>query len=104
MTPHTFTPGPWKVERMLDTRRGENRTYYLRANKGETLAEIVTWESKHDKEWQANANLIAAAPELLKSIENTLACVSESPLGRPLYDIINEMVEHLQAVLAEVRR
>jgi hypothetical protein len=57
----THTPGPWKV--FADT--------ITTANDSIKIAEVPT-NNEAKKEWQANANLIAAAPELLEALEMLL--------------------------------
>jgi hypothetical protein len=60
------TPGPWHVE--------ENRAYHtsflIYSQAGNQLAQCFNWQNKSfDIAADANARLIAAAPELLEALE-----------------------------------
>jgi hypothetical protein len=62
MSKHTFTPGPWSTDLKIDC--GSPHSEILGAD-GEIVAAL--WPpSLRD---QANARLIAAAPELLEALE-----------------------------------
>lgn len=56
-----FTPGPWTVEKFQDN---------LGINAGEGR---VAWVSFDDEQGQADARLIAAAPDLLSALTDLLA-------------------------------
>ena len=56
------TPGPWKIEPCLDG------SIFIECG-GKYIAHIETNEGKANEEDEANARLIAAAPELLKENE-----------------------------------
>ncbi|QEL18751.1 hypothetical protein PX52LOC_05788 [Limnoglobus roseus] len=64
MTKATHTPGPWRVD------SGMGSLSYVRAKSGELVASC-TWMHSDGKpiEAQANARLIAAAPDLLDALE-----------------------------------
>jgi hypothetical protein len=63
------TPGPWSLDE-LDS-AGSIAIYQLNAPTRSALAELEI----PDVESEANARLIAAAPELLDALENLLALV-----------------------------
>ena len=62
MTQHT--PGPW----ILDQDRTDDGTYYVRANNEVAVAEALNSRAFSIGEPEANARLIAAAPELLEAL------------------------------------
>lgn len=57
MNESKFTPGPWELN------LADDHSYILRG--GKTIACVDTWM---DDEQEANANLIAAAPDLLEAL------------------------------------
>jgi hypothetical protein len=61
MTKHT--DGPWTVERRLD----EGYRVCVAGNMGEPIADVDEWYDAEQTE--ANARLLAAAPELLEALE-----------------------------------
>ena len=66
MSPHT--PGPWMHERIHDAIPYDWRVL---AATGERVAEVADWVAPRaeSEEGEANARLIAAAPELLVALE-----------------------------------
>lgn len=67
----SHTPGPWIVE------SGDSTSKFIYDNKGEDgyLGALATVEHGDPEELEANARLIAAAPELLAALETLLASV-----------------------------
>lgn len=76
------TAGPWRTVRRSATVAIENAD-------GDILAEVYGKTTRPEKEWYANAELIAAAPDLLE------ACKTIIKLGKSRYhDLgIDKMVE-----------
>lgn len=83
------TPGPWRVERSLDGRSDG----YIRPVNGHVepgavapvaVARVVG--SRGRGETEANARLIAAAPELLAALEELVAWQNGPPLSTPKYE------------------
>jgi hypothetical protein len=62
------TPGPWKFERETKTIRSARENYWL--------ATMESWDGAVDHD--ANAQLIAAAPDLLKACTGALAALSQN--------------------------
>lgn len=62
-----YTPGPWRVERKAEKRA---QTVIRGGNGRGAVARLVRQGNSHD---DANARLIAAAPELLEQLNNCLA-------------------------------
>ena len=88
------TKGPWDFSRMGDS-------VWILADKT-YIAEIITEDDedcyvKGTEEQDANANLIAAAPELLEACRLVLACVNSNNITE---QINNEDAEKLSNVLA----
>lgn len=80
-----FTPGPWRVKLLAP------KFVEVCDDNGKP---IVTWPGFDEsnvplKRHEANARLIAAAPDLLEALKNTasaLACAIRANLSRDLYD------------------
>jgi hypothetical protein len=71
MTQHT--PGPWDVKTVLDEVDQLERQVIavpIPHSARKHIAQICTWGGNPDLEAQANARLIAAAPELLEALKN----------------------------------
>jgi hypothetical protein len=58
----SHTPGPWKIRRLIDSFGQPYSTYYL-ANID--IGPCMIWALPENAEQEANARLIAAAPDLL---------------------------------------
>ena len=71
MTKQQYTPGPWQF--MLDG-------FYINNSTGECIAEIYGWGDLRD----ANANLIAAAPDLLEALKKVADHFRESGFEKTL--------------------
>ena len=79
MKTHTHTPGPWNVEHPY----GEPGTYVSGPNTG-LIAKLYTpdahlWNVDRKVSIEANAHLIAAAPDLLAALRLVYANAGESP-------------------------
>jgi hypothetical protein len=81
------TPGPWRFEASTKTIRSEPANYWL--------ASIDSWDGAVDH--QANARLIAAAPELLECLSHIRALASENAKGLDGYEMIAEWCDTLIA-------
>ena len=83
------TPGPWEIWPDFDE-EGENGSSIIGTN-GDPLA--VTISDRYSED--ANAHLIAAAPELLEALEmiaNDYAYLLETKLSSPDADMIHELI------------
>lgn len=69
------TPGPWWVDDNGCVAAGHGDTY-------ETIAIMHDWQG--DSEREANARLIAAAPELLEALRAVLDEIDENECGQSL--------------------
>jgi len=92
------TPGPWRVSEkrgdLIDIRHQNNEPGAMSLN----LAHVVSRLSWL-KEAEANAQLIAAAPELLKELQLLVACVIDL---ENYYDFSADViVEDAQAAIAK---
>lgn len=75
----THTPGPWWLEWLEGS-----RAFAIRSNEnaiGYTKQQTTKAEQFRRDEHEANARLIAAAPELLEALEKFRDYVSSSPFG-----------------------
>ena len=90
----THTPGPWLVE---DCTPGESTGLRFAINSKDNVIARTTdgW-----KEAQANARLIAAAPEMLEMCKLLEECM-ETIAGKDGYDASYELAK-VRAVLAKV--
>jgi len=65
------TPGPWKADNHII---GDGWRVFVprhdEADQHDAIADVETWQS--DTETEANARLIAAAPDLLDALKNVL--------------------------------
>jgi hypothetical protein len=70
------TPGPWKVDRFEDKPHQRRHTVG-----GNSLMICDTWSMWEDEETEANAHLIAAAPDLLGACKAVNAWLDQ-PTGK----------------------
>jgi hypothetical protein len=72
--PNAFTPGPWAFGVHRSDDGGEDYGYFV---EGATGHEILYFDADDKPRTEANARLIAAAPDLLEALE---AVVASSPI------------------------
>jgi len=73
------TPGPWEIKRHFDP-----GFKFISAQKHTALAQVVWRMEDEDRspDCEANAHLIAAAPELLKALEKVFTVMNDDmPVG-----------------------
>ena len=77
------TPGPWGIERHYDP-----GYKFISAKKHTALAQVVWCMEDEDRspECEANAHLIAAAPELLEALEALVLDESKEYIPTRLWD------------------
>jgi hypothetical protein len=97
-TASAHTPGPWL------TTKSAIGTWHIHLQDGSTLAEVGDGPFEDDKaQVEANALLIAAAPEMLEAIENQIlnweALMSGEWDGN--HDSIRNTLRRLNAVVAK---
>jgi len=87
-----FTPGPWAVERADDA--------YCIANVGNLVIMPCGGKVKHDNA-EADARLIASAPDLLEALEMIVAEADSytARTGKPVYNWLDQA----RAALAKAR-
>ncbi len=74
------TPGPWNWHAPLPS---QGIKHFMVHEKVGDIAEVYNWD--HTKASEANARLIAAAPDLLAALQEYMACVpfdETTALGR----------------------
>ena len=92
------TPGPWKIERHYSP--GYKN---ISAEKHTALAQVVWCMEDEDRspECEANAHLIAAAPELLEALEALVLDESKEYIPTRLWSAARAAIEKATGVLAE---
>ncbi len=74
------TPGPWSVNPQPDPTAPRYATIYVKPGDHTTVdhvAQVGDHLTKHSGDWQANAHLIASAPELLFALKDLVGAVYE---------------------------
>lgn len=89
----THTPGPWAIE------EGDRETHIVG---GEAiLAYCPDWPCA-PQEQEANARLIAAAPDLLEALEKIVAVADSTPFN-PVGFVIGHIVNDARAAITKAR-
>ena len=85
-----FTKGPWKLRgnNIGVSDVSETQSYGMLIN----IASVDEFDIASD--WQANANLIAAAPDMYEALEGLLNVISETR-GEPARDAQKKAIEAL---------
>ncbi|WP_341959241.1 hypothetical protein [Pseudomonas sp. RC10] len=98
------TPGPWSISEPF--RESIGLSVYINAQNHDELAAVVWrmgWDfavGKPTQVCEANAHLIAAAPELLESLSNL---VGLAELGAARLDKYKAALDDAKAVIAKAR-
>ena len=97
MSEPQWTPGPWAVKWETNVFGGER----LVAGTGGHTSNISDVEPEN----RANANLIAAAPELLEELEETLAWLKSMHALHPEFEpmMVNRAISRSTRALARAR-
>jgi hypothetical protein len=87
--PATHTPGPWHIGQSREWDDGElHEQLAVYSAEGVKTAKVETWLKHCREESEANARLIAAAPELLAALKALLPILdNDSPLARAYEDV-----------------
>lgn len=96
MSETKFTPGPWTTED-FNTQR-----FAVYAPNGRICQMDITRDSQRAEEGQANAHLIAAAPELYEALREVLSAYVPGWDGAE-YSDVGGSVSHARAALAKAR-
>lgn len=72
MSEAKHTPGPWEAEKFGAIHGGEDQQYF-RGRRRSQVATACLAGNIHDDERDANARLIAAAPDLLEALKEVIA-------------------------------
>ena len=101
-----FTPGPWYISETSSNKKG-----VFSEAQPVAIAEIIGFPLRRQKNSDANARLIAAAPALYEAGRKVLASMNlhidaASAMGRyvPLFDGIAELYDALALVDAQTSR
>ena len=69
---YLFTDGPWEVEKSKT-----NDIHWIEDDVGQTICNLYVWPNRGDhlpfENSEANANLIAAAPDMMQTLEDILS-------------------------------
>ena len=90
-----FTPGPWKVKHT------ERVSYVFSKTK---LADVYSEAFRDTANQEANANLIAAAPEMHKQISGAITVIEDlrpDDLSNHALIMLREVLNNLKQVLAK---
>ena len=71
--PATHTPGPWETKRAATPEAFPQFGVYAENGNGRDLAHVVSAGTTRHAETEANARLIAAAPEMLEALRAMVA-------------------------------
>ena len=97
----SHTPGPWIVE------SGDSTSKFIYDNKGEDgyLGALATVEHGDPDELEANACLIAAAPELLAALEAAVYFLEENKerIGYATRSPMHKKIEEMNAAIAKAK-
>jgi len=99
MTETKHTPGPWQIGQ-LESYEGGTGIAFRRVYFTPTLSEIQEAHVRGDK-CDANAHLIAAAPDLLEALDDSLALLLLHT--GPDDDIANLVINKGRAALAKAK-
>ena len=88
----SHTPGPWTCDNEKDMFDTDERTWNVTGADGTFLAYGIPWEQ------EANARLIAAAPELLHELQRLLSMWEEAIGWEPDY---MDMADSARKVIAK---
>lgn len=75
----THTPGPWTVDWDYD----EGWNHHIESSPGNRICFMAHDGADHQKQFDANARLIAAAPDMLAALKDLLAIIDAQRWGRP---------------------
>jgi len=91
----SHTPGPWKVGQYTNEMDDDGELVSILGvygHDGLKVAKIETWRGKeYANEWEGNANLIAAAPDLLEIMKIVYAHVSPA-LQPHIYEMMRNVI------------
>jgi hypothetical protein len=95
------SPGPWHVDR-AHVRSTQDDLLAIYSNNGDKLAVLTDDPSL---EWRANAQLMAAAPELLAECERALALLAqyEDLLAESTYYKSSALISRLKSVTEKAK-
>lgn len=86
------TPGPWNCERLIDQKGSPYATHYQAHI---DIGVCMVWAPPGNAEQEANARLIAAAPEMLEALQSAMRI---KDLWLPIGDVSDEHAEELKAL------
>jgi hypothetical protein len=99
-TASAHTPGPWQINRGAD---GELQIYTLVGQSPTVIADLFGYDPDSTEEYEANARLMAAAPDLLERCRMSLQDARDALDGewKPTPEGWQSIIDDLEAVLAK---
>jgi len=86
------TPGPWRIgglnRQIMEDRKGRGQLLGFDC----VLATMPPWDRDDDAELEANARLIASAPELLQTLKLVSEHLQNNQQGHVLRDEIEKLI------------
>lgn len=103
MTNTKFTPGPWNTHRIRVIERSVkiNEHVAIRPDGGPTFAYLPAGRNDRLEIQEANAALIAAAPDLFEALKSWVGCHSLDGALQVPDDVMREQVTRARAILAK---
>ena len=89
------TPGPWKVYANL----GDHNTLKVMADDGMDVVAVVHNHSLIEGEPEPDANLIAAAPEMLTQLKSLVSAWDFAKTGEARFEIDDESVDIVRRLI-----
>lgn len=86
--PATHTPGPWETKRAATPEAFPQFGVYAENGNGHDLAHVVSHGTARHAETEANARLIAAAPEMLEALRNVAEIMSGADYSHVKADMV----------------
>ena len=98
------TPGPWSVDGIASVKGTSSLDYPITDQRGLCVAHVIFNEDGGDnrEECHADANLIAAAPELLEALERLNLVIGLTPIKGNL-EAVQDACDIARAAIAKAK-
>jgi NTP pyrophosphatase (non-canonical NTP hydrolase) len=92
------TPGPWKTKSVFE---GDNGWFAIISTNQDDILALSAFMRTSQEEDDANACLIAIAPELLEACKAAGSALRSYQYGNDSPDLAKEIADHIYAVIAK---